>query len=81
MTENLLKAMLNPEYTHIYKWLRAVICDKMILIQERLPSQAKPRQLAHAQKTLLQQFKFEPHHEKTCLRGFRPVKTQTGLLS
>ena len=24
--------------------------------------------------------KLEPHHEKTCLRGFRPGKTQTGLL-
>ena len=23
----------------------------------------------------------EPRHEKTCLRGFRPGKTQTGLLS
>ena len=25
--------------------------------------------------------KFEPRHEKTCLRGLRPGKTQTGLLS
>ena len=24
---------------------------------------------------------FEPGHEKTCLRGFRPGKSQTGLLS
>ena len=24
---------------------------------------------------------FEPRHEKTCLRGFRPSKTQTSLLS
>ena len=24
---------------------------------------------------------FEPRHEKTCLRGFRPGKTQTGLHS
>ena len=24
---------------------------------------------------------FEPRHEKTCLRGFRPGKTQTGLRS
>ena len=24
---------------------------------------------------------YEPHHEKTCLRGLRPGKTQTGLLS
>ena len=24
---------------------------------------------------------FEPRHEKTCLRDFRPGKTQTGLLS
>ena len=24
---------------------------------------------------------FEPRHEKTCLRGFRPGETQTGLLS
>ena len=24
---------------------------------------------------------YEPRHEKTCLRGFRPGKTQTGLLS
>ena len=24
---------------------------------------------------------FEPHHEKTCLRGSRPGKTQTGLRS
>ena len=24
---------------------------------------------------------FEPHHEKTCHRGLRPGKTQTGLLS
>ena len=24
---------------------------------------------------------YEPHNEKTCLRGFRPGKTQTGLLS
>ena len=23
----------------------------------------------------------EPRHEKTCLRGFRPGKTQTGMLS
>ena len=23
---------------------------------------------------------FAPHHKKTCLRGFGPVKTQTGLL-
>ena len=23
----------------------------------------------------------EPHHEKTCIRGLRPGKTQTGLLS
>ena len=23
----------------------------------------------------------EPRHEKTCLRGFQPGKTQTGLLS
>ena len=27
------------------------------------------------------QHKFEPHHEKTCLRGLRPGKTQTGLCS
>ena len=26
-------------------------------------------------------FSNEPRHEKTCLRGFRPSKTQTGLLS
>ena len=26
-------------------------------------------------------FKIEPRHEKTCLRGLRPDKTQTGLLS
>ena len=25
--------------------------------------------------------KFEPRHEKTCLRGLRPGKTQPGLLS
>ena len=25
--------------------------------------------------------KYEPGHEKTCLRDFRPGKTQTGLLS
>ena len=24
---------------------------------------------------------FEPQHEKTCLQGLRPGKTQTGLLS
>ena len=24
---------------------------------------------------------FEPPHEKTCLQGLRPVKTQIGLLS
>ena len=24
---------------------------------------------------------YEPHHEKICLRGFRPGKTQTDLLS
>ena len=24
---------------------------------------------------------YEPHHKKTCLRGLRPGKTQTGLLS
>ena len=24
---------------------------------------------------------FEPHHEKTCLQGFRPSETKTGLLS
>ena len=24
---------------------------------------------------------FEPHHEKTCLQGFRPGTTQTGMLS
>ena len=24
---------------------------------------------------------LEPRHEKTCLRGFRPGKTQTSLLS
>ena len=24
---------------------------------------------------------YEPRHEKTCLRGLRPGKTQTGLLS
>ena len=24
---------------------------------------------------------YEPHHEKTCLRGLRPGKTQIGLLS
>ena len=24
---------------------------------------------------------FEPHHEKTCLRGLQPGKTQTSLLS
>ena len=24
---------------------------------------------------------IEPRHEKTCIRGFRPGKTQTGLLS
>ena len=24
---------------------------------------------------------FEPRHEKMCLRGLRPGKTQTGLLS
>ena len=24
---------------------------------------------------------YEPHHEKTCLLGFRPGETQTGLLS
>ena len=26
-------------------------------------------------------FIFEPRHAKTCLRGFRPVPTQTGLYS
>ena len=25
--------------------------------------------------------RYEPRHEKTCLRGLRPGKTQTGLLS
>ena len=25
--------------------------------------------------------RYEPHHEKTCLRGFRPGNTETGLLS
>ena len=25
--------------------------------------------------------KLEPRHEKTCLRGFRPGMTQTGLLN
>ena len=24
---------------------------------------------------------YEPRHEKICIRGLRPVKTQTGLLS
>ena len=24
---------------------------------------------------------IEPRHEKTCLQDFRPVRTQTGLLS
>ena len=24
---------------------------------------------------------YEPHHEKTCLQGLRPGKTQTGMLS
>ena len=27
------------------------------------------------------QLSYEPRHKKTCLRGFRPCKTQTGLLS
>ena len=26
-------------------------------------------------------FLYEPHHEKPCLREFRPGETQTGLLS
>ena len=30
---------------------------------------------------LSESFIFEPRHEKTCLRGFRPGKTHTGLLS
>ena len=28
----------------------------------------------------LQYLQYEPYHEKTCLRDFRPGKTQTGLL-
>ena len=30
--------------------------------------------------TAMTSFTFEPHHEKLCLRGLRPGKTQTGLL-
>ena len=26
-------------------------------------------------------FRIEPRHKKTCTRGFRPSKTQTGLFS
>ena len=29
---------------------------------------------------LLNGIEYEPHHEKTCLRGLQPGKTQTGLL-
>ena len=32
-------------------------------------------------KSTIVQMTYEPRHEKTCLRGLRPVKTQTGLLS
>ena len=32
-------------------------------------------------ETLTSAASYEPHHEKTCLWGFRPGKTQTGLLS
>ena len=35
----------------------------------------------HSNSVIPPMFKFGPRHEKTCLRGFRPVKTQTGLLS
>ena len=31
--------------------------------------------------TASQKYMYEPRHEKTCLRGFRPGKTQTNLLS
>ena len=34
-----------------------------------------------ASKVQAEQPKYEPHHEKTCLWGLWPVKTQTGLLS
>ena len=31
--------------------------------------------------TYLQMIRFEPRHEKICLRGLRPGTSQTGLLS
>ena len=37
--------------------------------------------LVHYSQTLREtEFRFEPRHEKTCLQGLRPGKTQTGLL-
>ena len=32
-------------------------------------------------KSMREKGTYEPRHEKTCLRGLRPGKTQTGLLS
>ena len=32
-------------------------------------------------KKVIELFLYEPRHEKTCIRGLRQGKTQTGLLS
>ena len=45
-------------------------------------SQKRDAKLIWVSKTMQRSsFEFEPRHEKTCLRGFRPSKTQAGLIS
>ena len=48
------------------------------------PGQTALEQPGFAQTCLSEysgSLQYEPHHEKTCLRGLRQSKTQTGLLN
>ena len=59
-----------------WKWLSSFSLHEFHFHLRKITS------LCHkSQFRIIVQIKFEPRHEKTCLQGLRPCKTQTGLHS
>ena len=64
------------KYMYVLKMVSLKINKSIIIIIILLLSR-----LLFLHILVLTSIMIEPRHEKTCLRGFRPGKTQTGLRS
>ena len=61
---------------------KALVLGYHLSAQRRLWSDwADAGRTGHFVGFFMRRLIYEPRHNKTCLRGLRPVKTQTGLLS